>query len=210
MECDQKLTVITGTGRCGTSFAAQVFRAAGIDPGGGFDDSVRAGWEFAPVVAVNELILAEVEFPSCSQSDQLLLRWRERMQASIAGVRLVKDPRFSYLLDLWVHAGLIGRVIQLVRPFRESMASAATVWGPVAPRRTVAHYQARVDHVSRTCERHEIPHTLIRFPEVVREEGADLDLLLGELGRLGVPRTRALQACRSTRDPQLVQHTPVF
>jgi len=48
--------VITGVGRSGTSFLAQVYRELGFDPGGRWMPSVSAGYEDDDVVAANELV----------------------------------------------------------------------------------------------------------------------------------------------------------
>jgi len=48
--------VITGVGRSGTSFLAQVYRELGFDPGGRWMPAVSAGFEDDDVVAANELV----------------------------------------------------------------------------------------------------------------------------------------------------------
>ena len=50
------MIVITGVGRSGTSFLAQVYRELGFDPGGRWLPSVSAGYEDDEVVAANELV----------------------------------------------------------------------------------------------------------------------------------------------------------
>jgi hypothetical protein len=48
--------VITGVGRSGTSFLAQVYRELGFDPGGQWLPAVNAGYEDDEVVSANELV----------------------------------------------------------------------------------------------------------------------------------------------------------
>lgn len=50
------MIVITGVGRSGTSFVAQVYRELGFDPGGKWLASVNAGFEDDEVVSANELV----------------------------------------------------------------------------------------------------------------------------------------------------------
>ena len=204
------ITVITGGGRCGTSFVAQVFQAAGVDPGGGFDSEIRAGWEYAPVVAVNDEIRKETEFLSCADSDRLLPDLRARLSSAVEGKSVVKDPRFSFLLDLWVHAGLVERVILLSRPYEESIASAVDAFAPVplSYAEWLSRRRRQDEYVVEVCARHGIPQTVIRFPDVVREEGDDFRRLVDELRRFNVSRRRARKTIREVRDPGLVQHTP--
>jgi len=52
--------VITGVGRSGTSFLAQVYRELGFDPGGRWLPTVRAGYEDDEVVAANELVAQDL------------------------------------------------------------------------------------------------------------------------------------------------------
>ena len=50
------MIVITGVGRSGTSFLAQVYRELGFDPGGQWLPAVNAGYEDDEVVSANELV----------------------------------------------------------------------------------------------------------------------------------------------------------
>ena len=201
----QPITIITGTGRCGTSFVAQVFREASIDPGGGYNPHVRAGWEYAPVVAINDELMEACPYPTCADSERLLPSVFRRLQTAVEDKTVVKDPRFSGLLDLWVHAGLVKRVILLVRPIEEAIASSRAKGGKLGE---AAQAQRRIDYTLEVCGRHAIPHSVIRFPQVVREEGEDYCRLAHELERLGVSRRRAFAAIRAVRDPSMVHHSP--
>lgn len=51
------MIIITGPGRSGTSVIAQVYARAGIDPGGVWEPSVRAGMEDPEIYALNRKIL---------------------------------------------------------------------------------------------------------------------------------------------------------
>ena len=50
------MIVITGVGRSGTSFLAQVYRELGFDPGGRWQPAINAGYEDDEVVSANELV----------------------------------------------------------------------------------------------------------------------------------------------------------
>ena len=54
------MIVITGPGRSGTSFLAQLYRELGFDPGGEWVPEIEGGFEPPEVVDVNERILAAV------------------------------------------------------------------------------------------------------------------------------------------------------
>lgn len=55
------MIVITGPGRSGTSFLAQAYKNAGLDPGGRWDPTVRAGLEDPSVARLNRTICNELD-----------------------------------------------------------------------------------------------------------------------------------------------------
>lgn len=203
----EKLTIISGLGRCGTSFAAACFRRAGIDPGGGWGSDVRAGWEYASVVAVNDAMRSAVgDMVAADVASRAACAWRERMAAAIDGKRVVKDPRFFYLARIWFETGLVGRAIQMVRDVEECIASANAALPPME--RTPPPLNERLGYFVNACDLYAIPRVTIRFPDVVLEEGRDFETLAAEIQRMGVSREQAEAAIRETRDPSLVRHSP--
>ena len=54
------MIVITGVGRSGTSFLAQLYRELGFDPGGQWLPAVNAGYEDDEVVGANELVARDL------------------------------------------------------------------------------------------------------------------------------------------------------
>lgn len=166
---------------------------------------MRAGWEYAPVVAINEELRKSERFPDCADSERLVPDLLRRLQTAVVGKRVVTDPRFSFLLELWAHAGLVKRVILLVRRMEENVASAMEMSGEY---HDGVEAQRQLDYVLEVCGRHAIPYEIIHFPEVVREEGDDFRLLLRELKRLGVSRWRAVVTIRKVRDSNMVRQSP--
>jgi len=55
--------VITGPGRSGTSFIANLYQNLGFDPGGGWEDHKRAGLEERDIVKMNTKLCEELGAP---------------------------------------------------------------------------------------------------------------------------------------------------
>lgn len=85
----KELIVITGVGRCGTSFMARVFKNLGYDVRGNWYEKRRAGFEDPDVIKINEGILKGED---------------HRAQIKAISGKVVKDPRFvtsAKTLDQW-------------------------------------------------------------------------------------------------------------
>ncbi len=194
---------ITGLGKCGTSFVAECFRELGLDPGGRFNTSMNAGWEYPPThVLCRELLIGpkRARFSTCEQAEELMdkpisnrnLRpLKQRLEEALPpregeAPRVVKSPLLLPLLELWVHAGLVDRVVWPQRPLVQ-IAQSWAAWDPRGlpyigedeDRSTVQ--QAALDYGQQVCARHHIPVCTFRFPDVLTPGTEDAEILLAEL-----------------------------
>ncbi len=56
-----------------------------------------------------------------------------------------------------------------------------------------------IGYLHMVCERHNLPHYVIHFPDVVEEEGPDFNRLATVIASLGISRAQAMRAIRSMR-----------
>jgi hypothetical protein len=130
--------VITGPGRSGTSFMADLYRNLGFDPGGGWEDDKRAGLEERDVVKMNTKLCEELGAPIGPPPRTALGKQRWDRVAELAdkhGKKLrklaesrdvVKDPRFCWTLRVWVAAGApISHIVLTLRKVEDVIGSAA-------------------------------------------------------------------------------------
>lgn len=194
---------ITGLGKCGTSFVAECFQELGFNPGGRFDPNMNAGWEYSRThVLGRELLLGptQARFVTCQRAEKLMDKpisdrdprpLRQRLLESLPPLedgtpRVVKSPLVLPLLELWIHAGLVSRVVWPQRP----LAQIARSWAAWDPRGlpyigegedTEEIQQAALDYGRQACDRHHTPVCTFRFPEVLTPGTEDAELFLGEL-----------------------------
>lgn len=93
------MLIITGMGRCGTSFVADICKEGGYDPGGVWEEEIRAGWEHDRVTRYNQL------FAFHYGMTRRPFYMPELTTESFP--KVVKDPRFvSYqgVLETWLFA----------------------------------------------------------------------------------------------------------
>jgi len=106
---------ITGPGRSGTSFLADLYRNLGFDPGGGWDKKINAGREHPEVVQINDELYKELDIPlgppvtnlGAQRWDlvgELADRYGDRLRAIAGKLAVAKDPRFSWTLRVWLEA----------------------------------------------------------------------------------------------------------
>lgn len=85
--------VITGLGRSGTSFIAEIFHNLGYDMGI-YNPQIDAGYEHAQIVAHNSRIMTAYPAPIIDAD----------LQACAKEMVIAKDPRFMLALQAWVRA----------------------------------------------------------------------------------------------------------
>lgn len=190
---------IIGLGKSGTSFVAECFKELGFNPGGRFNEKVNAGWEYPPLHVLCRELLAgplKVRFPTCQETVQLLdkpisarnpLPLRIRLQKALPPlIQVIKSPLLLPLLDLWVHAGLVGRVVQPSRMLAQIERSRAA-WDPrllpyiYEDEATDLVLLAAMGYGMQICTHHQIPMCRFRFPEVLNPGTADYAIFCEEL-----------------------------
>lgn len=204
------MILIAGLGRTGTSFVAECFRTAGVDPGGVWVPQTNAGWEHSPVHHFClSLIHAGVRFPSCDEAERLLVKHGpELKQLCAEAPRVVKTPLFLPLMELFVHLGVVDRVVYTTRPIDQALQS-VKVWGSsswpyVQKGEEKSHVlDATLAYWDEVVWRHKLSHTTIRFPEMLVPGSADFELLVKEIASVaGIAYKRARSAVQQTIRPK--------
>jgi len=163
------LTIITGTGRSGTSFVAKCFHAAGAPIAASWRPEVQAGMEDPLCKPANLSLYRRAPFLLCGE--EVTEEERAAMAAACAGPdRVVKDPLFSCTLDAWAHIDSIACVILCLRDPREAVASRLRAGMADEGPHNLATYLARIGYVQTVCALHEIPLDVICWPQLLAEE----------------------------------------
>ena len=89
--------IITGFGRSGTSFIAEIFKECGYNMGHLYNDKIKAGWELHEIVSINKSILTGDYWGEEDIQNQMRTLSNE--------VKVVKDPKFIITLKHWIDAG---------------------------------------------------------------------------------------------------------
>jgi hypothetical protein len=194
------MIVITGPGRSGTSVLAAVYKELGFDPGGVWVERTRAGLEDQRFFSLNNQMAAQLgmtmlkRLPKAAAAadeeavfqpadwdllDDVVARNRDSMLALARETEVVKDPRFSYLLPVWLAAGAaIDHVVITTRDLEAMVASrlAAGQTELSAPQlRNSLVYAIGV--VTAAVLDGEVPHTWLRFPDFLQDPAALYDVL---------------------------------
>ena len=197
------MLVITGLGRCGTSFVSAILERCGRGPGGDFNPEVRAGYENPRLSEINNVIGRSypVSGPGCAEP------FRAQIQACPRLV--VKDPRFVSkpgVLDAWLRFRQDLKFLVMFREPRDSVASArASISKDRTPEtfgEDVLSAERALDVAMWTLLRSNAPFAVVRFPSVLRDPGS----LYEALWYLGhrIPRPVFDQAFRDVADNQMV------
>ncbi len=206
------MIVITGPGRSGTSFLANLYRRLGYDTGGGWDRKRRAGREHPDVVEVNELIAKELNVPlgppfvdTLAQrwdlEDELAERYGDRLRGIAARLPVTKDPRFCWTLGVWARAKApIEHVVLTLRRSDELQASSRQ--SGMSPEETTDNVNLertsfiyRVGSAIMAAADANIPASLLWFPDYL----ADPEALYEQLAFPEVvPREEFLKAFNKT------------
>jgi hypothetical protein len=218
---------ITGLGKCGTSFVAECFLKLGLDPSGSFDLTMNAGWEHVQThVLCRELLFGptQARFVTCRRAEKLMKKpiskrdprpLRQRLLESLPPPTcVVKSPLILPLLELWIHAGLVSRIVWPQRP----LAQIARSWAAWDPRGLRGIYtvgegedpaeiqRAALDYGRQACDRHHIPVCTFRFPEVLTPGTEDAELFLGELMfTTGKGRSEVVAAVAAVSRPETMR-----
>jgi len=223
------MIVITGPGRSGTSALAEVYKQLGFDPGGAWVERTRAGLEDPRFFSLNNRLAAQLgmtmlkRFPrrapaadddevtfepaDWNRLDGVVAHNRDAMLEAARSTEVVKDPRFSYLLPVWIAAGAsIDHVVITNRDMDAMVASRLA-----AGQTEMSASQVRnsltyaLDVVSTAVEEHDIPHTWLRFPDFLGDPAVLYDVLPFPAQ---VERDRFTEVAMAVFDPGLVHDWP--
>jgi hypothetical protein len=214
------MIVITGPGRSGTSFLAQLYKALGSDPGGEWDKKIRAGYEEAEVVEINTLLCRELNAPvgpppkpplgaqRWDRVSELAERHGPDLHRLAATRPVVKDPRFVWTLRVWLEAKV--PVEHVVLTFRrpDDVIESAEYAGMGQPKANVeALNQARsvviyrMGSVITALGEYGTPHSLLWFPDYLSEPEKVFEALAFPQP---IERERFLKVFRKTVNPKHV------
>ncbi len=206
------MILIVGLGRSGTSFVAECFKQAGVDPGGAWVPSSNAGWEHMPIhTFCLGLVQAGIRFPTCDEARRLVDKHEHDLEGLLAKApKVVKTPLFLPLLELFVHAGGgIDRILYAARPIEAAIQSIeawdleSISWPYVRQGEDrPGVLQRALDYGDDVVARHDIPRVEIRFPQVLLSGSPDFGLLAKELVSIaGVSDAQAERIIRETSRP---------
>ena len=193
----KKHIIITGNGRCGTTFLIRLLTRVGMDTG--FSDSDKgvnancnAGLEWdilnpkAPYVLKNPNL--------CSRLDSIVSSGKASIEHVIVPVRDLYQAAES-------RRDVQRRSVGLY-PDRKSIPGG--LWGCEDPKNQEAYLAAGFHHLLVAIAKWELPHTLLHFPRLVQEA----DYLYGKLAPLmnDVSRDHFARAFSEISKPSLVHH----
>lgn len=181
------MKIITGPGRSGTSFVAQIIESiAGLGGDYMWEEEVRAGMETKEIVDINKSL-----FYINGKDQPYSNLWLNKAEIAKATYVLgsvmiklsqdyhdhwVKDPLFSKTLQVWldVHAS-IQMVVICTRQPTKSMESAKRVNRGFEPANDYADWQieaemsARQGYLWDTILRYGIPHMVVRYEHMLED-----------------------------------------
>lgn len=170
------MIIITGCGRCGTSVLAQVLQRCGYDfKTDCWRKRARGGLEHKQSVRLNYEIFGSVkllgnEWMNWRDIDNAVVKYRDSILQLPDNLEIVKDPRISKTLEVWVRAGLdIDLIIICLRDHWEA-AKSAQVWDAAyqpssAPLDEIyREFLARSMNCLSVCMKHDLNFKLISYP----------------------------------------------
>jgi hypothetical protein len=211
---------ITGPGRSGTSFLADLYRNLGFDPGGGWDRKINAGREHPDVVKINEELYKELDIPlgppvsnlgaqRWDRVPELAETYGDRLREVAGRLDVAKDPRFSWTLRVWLEAQApIQHVVLTFRRTYDVQASARRAgMGVRADAPTERLNQARSVLLYRmgsaitACADYPVGWSLLFFPDYLSEPEDLYEQL--EFPK-PVDKQKFLKVFKKTADPKRV------
>jgi hypothetical protein len=223
------MIVITGPGRSGTSVLAQVYKELGFDPGGVWIERTAAGLEDPRFYSLNNRLAAQLgmtmlkRLPKAAAAaeeaeisfepadwgrlDAVVEHNRATMLELARDADVVKDPRFSYLLPVWLAAGApIDHVVITTRDLDAMVASRlAAGQTELSASELRKSLKYAIDVISTAVTDHDVPHTWLRFPDFLRDPGALYDVLPFPRP---VERERFTEVATRLFDPDMVHDWP--
>lgn len=181
--------VLTGPGRSGTSALAAIYAALGFDPGGRWQDEVRAGFEDGEVVGLNRELAPALGMTvehdlgpfgrirrrkpgpprplDWSRLPAIVDQFGDRLVRAAQNRVVVKDPKLLWTLPVWAAAGApIEHVTLSIRQPSKSAASRQEM--PLATftaTETMSAFTFGLGAAMMAVHEHDIPLSLLRFPQ---------------------------------------------
>lgn len=165
------MLIITGSGRCGTSFMAHMAKGLGCNPGGGWSPEINAGFEQIEIAAMNSEISEK-----CKANDVHVVaaEYRDRINAITS--HCIKDPRFvalSGVLKVWM---LVRRDLEFLFLYRSPVAAARSsikafkrVDSQVAVLRLAKETDRKIHEALATMAAGGVPFHVANFPLVTKD-----------------------------------------
>lgn len=212
------MIVITGPGRSGTSFLAALYRSLKFDPGGGWRDDVRAGYEEFETVKINDELCKRlsVQFgtprpPFGSERWDLVPALAESFGPEMRDLstrwEVVKDPRFCWTLPVWAMAeARIDHVVVTLRRVDDVVASGQHAGMANAEdlqdvNKRCSTVMFRVGALLTALREYQLPHTVLMFPDYL----ADPERLYHQLVFPGpVTKRKFRRALKKTLKPEYI------
>lgn len=158
--------IISGIGRSGTSFVAEIFRHCGYYMGE-FNKSVRAGYEDKDITRINKMILAG-EFLDNNHIQEMV---------DLSSKPIVKDPRFMITIGHWLLAGakiegvLLCRrdIPQIMKSSAQSKAGLAYIFNGLFSYGQIGILESIEEALILTLEEYKVMHYDIWYPRSITE-----------------------------------------
>lgn len=183
------MRIITGTGRCGTSFLTKLFQECGYNVGDKdrLNPEVNGGMEDTEVRRINEAIKSDLcnrgnlgLLPNILEPDtveELADKYREAISV-FDGSGIYKDPRFLVTFPVWDQVLKVDKVIVCVRELSASANSARSLGWSQSLKENIDgdyfyHYcmemGARLGVFFNFLFLNKMPFSVIRFPQMVED-----------------------------------------
>jgi hypothetical protein len=178
--------IITGPGRSGTSFLADLYKKLRFDPGGGWQKDIRAGREQKDTVEVNNALCEALQVPFKNPRPpfgserwdlvgELAEQYGPRIRDIAQNWDVVKDPRFSWTLRVWLEAGAkIDHVIVTLRRVNDVVQSAAFAEmanpeGEQGLNKMRSTTMFRIGSLLSTLGEYDVANTVLWFPDYTKD-----------------------------------------
>lgn len=167
------MRIITGTGRCGTTFIAMLLYHCGYDQ--------NPATEPREIVTLNAEIIREVRERGLFFPDETLAKeLSEKHKAEIENLpwNFPKDPRFTVTLPVLYYAGVVEFVLLCIRDLYQSARSCVATGGmgaifglPIQDylNRVIFDMGCRLGYLVTFLEWKRIPYSFVKYPDMVRD-----------------------------------------
>ena len=192
--------IISGTGRSGTTFLVQYLTALGLDTGFTLDEALQRPDDISRGGLEHSLGGSE-PLPDVVKSPWLVDELPAALQARRISVRRALIP----VRNLHDAAESRRRVFSAAQAQgRDPLNHPGTIWRTTEPDEQEAALAVAMYHLLETLARHQIPVTLLPFPEIVHDHDVLFAALSPELRARGISRSRSREAFDKVVNPTFV------